>query len=371
MKVAIIADSIRENRTGIGNYTFNLVNKLCKTRKHEYWLIDNKNSETKKMFPQRTIIINNPLRIISKVYFWYFYLALKIHANREFDLVHNPSQVPTFFEIKNNVVTVHDLTPIMFPEKHSFIRSLIFKLFLPRTLKKAEKIIADSENTKKDLINVFGLPEKKIKVIYLGISDKFRVMTDKKKINKIKEKYSLNFPFILTVSTLEPRKNIPNLIRAFSYLKKENKITQKLVIVGQKGWKYNEIFILIKKLEMEKEIIFLGYVSEKELICIYNLADLFVFPSFYEGFGFPVLEAMKCGCPVITSNVSSLPEISGKAAKYINPYNLKEITESIYGVLTDKDLSKRMVNKGLLQSKKFSWEKCTNETLKVYEELKN
>ncbi|MBU2477196.1 glycosyltransferase family 4 protein, partial [Candidatus Micrarchaeota archaeon] len=318
MKIGIIADSIREKRTGIGNYTFNLIHELKKintnNQKNQYYLIDNATSKT-HVDSEKTIIIKNPLKKISKVYFWYLYTALKLRGiEKKFDLIHNPSQAPTFFKIKNNVITVHDITPILFPEKHSFIRSLIYRLFMGRTLKNAKKIIADSESTKKDLIKVFKLPEEKIKVIYLGVNENFKIITNKKKLDESKEKFSLFFPFILTVSTLEPRKNIPNLIRAFSTLKKEKKIRQKLVVAGQKGWKYKEIFDLTRKLGMEKEIIFLGYISEDKLICIYNLADLFVFPSFYEGFGFPVLEAMKCGCPVITSNVSSLPEVSGNAA---------------------------------------------------------
>jgi len=169
---------------------------------------------------------------------------------------------------------------------------------------------------------------------------------------------------------LEKRKNIPTLIKAF-YESKRRRTNHKLVIVGKKGWKYDDIFETIDALNLKNEVIFTGYVPKEDLVKFYNTADLFVYPSVYEGFGLPPLEAMACGCPVITSNISSLPEVVGNAGITVNPYDVEELVEAMYRVLNDEDLRKELSKKGLERSKLFSWRKTAEETWKVYEEVFN
>jgi glycosyltransferase involved in cell wall biosynthesis len=186
----------------------------------------------------------------------------------------------------------------------------------------------------------------------------------------IKNKYNLPDNFILFVGTIQPRKNVSNLIKAYHLLLNSNLLNgHKLVICGRLGWMYEDMFKNIKKLNLEKHIIFLNFIADKDLPYIYNLSDLFVFPSIYEGFGLPVLESMACGVPVITSNKSSLPEVAGNACVKVDPYKVRDIAIAISEILKDEKVSKKMIDEGLNQAKKFSWEKCASDTLRVYKEL--
>lgn len=367
MKIGIISDVLNEPFAGIGSYTYNLIKELNKLDTDEdiLFLINYQNNT---FFINDKIIINNPFPVL-KTYAWYPYLVRKLRSYK-LDAIHNPTQIPTFFKVKQKyILTLHDITPFIFSEEHRFGRPLIYKIFFPRTLKTADKIIADSNSTKKDLINYFNVPEEKIRVILLAADEKFKPL-NKEEINEVKQKYYLNFPFILYVGTLEPRKNTPSLIRAFYKIKKKNP-QHKLVITGKKGWKYKEIFETIDKLNLQKDVVFTGYVSDEDLPALYNAADLFVYPSLYEGFGLPPLEAMACGCPVITSNTSSLPEVVGDAGIMINPHDVNGLAKAMYEVLTNESLGEDKIKKGLERAKMFSWEKCARETLKVYEEVYN
>ncbi|MDD3245398.1 MAG: glycosyltransferase family 1 protein [Methanosarcina sp.] len=370
MEIGIISATLRHNhRTGVPNYVFNLIEGLnrIKSKKDNFYLV---NYEHNILFSDlHEIICKNPLNNISQMYLWYCYMVLNINSqNCNIDLIHNPFQIPTYFKFKKQryIITIHDLTPILFSKTHSLKRSLVYKLLLPKTLKTADKIIADSNSTKDDLVNYFNLPENKIKVIYLAADNKFNILKDTE-IQSIKHKYNLNLPFVLYVGTLEPRKNIVTLLKAFSKLKE--KVHHKLVIVGNKGWKFKEIFETVDKLDLQNYIIFTGYVQDADLPALYNAADLFVYPSLYEGFGLPPLEAMACGCPVITSNTSSLPEVVGDAGIMVDPYDIDGLADSMYKVLTDEGLRINMSKKGLDRAKMFSWEKCAKETFKVYEEV--
>ena len=366
MKIGIISEPLNRSLTGVGNYTYNLIkelNKLNKT-KESFYLI---NSEHDEFFTKiNEIIIKNPFKVL-KTYAWYPFLVIKLW-DHDLDVIQNSSQVPTFLKFKQKyIITVHDLTPFITPKESKFGRPLIYKLLFPRTLKTADKIITVSNSTKKDLINHFDIPEKKIRVIFEAADEKFKPLNNEK-ISETEQKYNLNFPFILYVGTLEARKNIPTLVTAFYKLKKKN-IEHKLVITGTKGWKYKEIFETIDKLNLQNDVVFTGYVSDEDLPALYNAADLFVYPSIYEGFGLPPLEAMACGTPVITSNTSSLPEVVGDAGIMVDPYDVDGLADAMHRVLTDEGSRADMIKKGLERTKMFSWEKCARETLEVYEEV--
>ena len=368
MKIGIISEAINDkNVTGIGTYTYNLLKILqVKSKHNRYFSINHLNI---KMFDHDTLIVENPFKQILQTYMWYPYLIIRLRKT-DLDLIHNPSQIPTFFKpAQKYIITVCDLTPLKFPKEHKIGKELIYKLLYPRTLKYSDRIIAISCSTKQDLINHFKIPDNKIKVIHLAADEKFQP-PEKKSILKFKTEYNLNYPFILYVGTLEPRKNIPTLIKAFYNLKKYN-LPHKLVIAGKKGWKYKSIFETIEKLDLQDDVIFTGYVPSEDLPALYSAADLFVYPSLYEGFGLPPLEAMSCGCPVITSNSSSLPEVIGDAGIMIDPYDIDLLASSMYEVLTNDELKADMIKKGLERAKMFSWEKCARETLEVYEEVYN
>ncbi len=250
------------------------------------------------------------------------------------------------------ITTIHDLTFLKYPETHTKYSVAAHTRHLKLAQKYADKIIAVSESTKKDLID-YGIATEKITVIYEAADSVFKPIDPR----DVKTKYGLTKDYFLNVGTLEPRKNLPRLIEAFSKLPTRTiPVGTQLVIAGPIGWG--------DSLETANNVKFLGFVPDEDLVGLYSGAKAFVYPTLYEGFGLPVLEALSCGCPVITSNVSSLPEVGGEAAIYINPLSVAEITQAMTAI---QKLNLR--EKSLAQAKKFSWEKTAKATLKVYQEV--
>lgn len=282
------------------------------------------------------------------------------------DLLHTQYHLPLISHC-HGVITLHDVSFLRYPEFFSKEIYLRLKLSLPYSIRKAKKIITVSEFSKKEIMEFYRIDEKKIDVIYNGISEIFKPVDAEK---GILNKYGITKPYILSVSNLQPRKNLSRLIKAFvSLLKSNEKFPYTLVIVGRRLWLYNEIFSEIRNSPYKERIVLTDYVPEKDLVYLYNCADVFVYPSLYEGFGLPVLEAMACGCPVVTSNVSSLPEISGSAAFPVDPYNIDAIAKAILTVITNTYLKERLRAEGLKQSQKFSWKNTAEKTLEVYEQI--
>jgi len=236
---------------------------------------------------------------------------------------------------------------------------------------RADKVLVDSYSVKNELMDRLKVPEEKIHVVPLGVSPGYRVVDNRNLIKSVKEKYGIKKDYILQVGNIEPRKNLPRLFNAFSLVKEKTNNSYQLVNVGKKGWLYKEIFEMLNKYGLQEDIIFTEYVPEEDLVLLYNGAELLAYPSLYEGFGLPILEAMSCGTPVITSNVSSMPEVAGKAALLIDPLNGEEIAWAIHKVLTDTELKNRLKNSGLERTAFFSWEKTARQTLEVYQEAYN
>ena len=373
MKIGIISERLNRPLTGVGNYTYYLIKELSKIYdKRDVYLINYMDDEI--FTDVNKITIKAPFKNISKnsYYFWHIYLQLKFKKNNfNLDIIHSPENASLFVKLKHQkkIITVLDIIAYQFPESVTLITRLRYKLLLSRTLKTADKIITISNSTKKDLISYFNVPEEKIKVILLAADEKFKILNNEK-INEVKQKYNLNFPFILYVGNLAKHKNIPMLIEAFYKIKKKG-IQNKLVIAGEKGWKYKEIFETIDKLNLQNDVIFTGYVLDEDLPALYNAADLFVYPSLYEGFGLPPLESMACGTPVITSNTSSLPEVVGDAGIMVDPYDVDRLADAMHKVLSNDGLREDKIKKGLERAKMFSWDKTARETLEVYEEVYN
>ena len=305
-----------------------------------------------------------------------------------FDLVHYPYFdifFPTLPKKENmpTVVTVHDLTPLVFPEHYpAGIRGKINWLRQKRNLKKTEAIITDSQKSKQDIVKIVGYPENKVHVVYLAPSfdpKKFKIENLKL---KAKQKYHLPDNFVLYVGDVNWNKNVPGLVKAC------RKIGIPLVIAGKQAvskdydqahpenqdlvWLQKQYQALsTKHQEKEKKLFLLGFVPEEDLAVLYNLATLYCQPSFYEGFGMPVVEAMACGCPVVCSNQGSLSEIGGEAVAYFDPYKKGNLEKVLKKVWEDKNLRKELAQKGLAQAKKFSWLKCAQETLNVYQGIIN
>lgn len=342
MKLGIITDGVRNEMTGIGNYTKNLCIGIQKYKNVAINYIDYEENNFNK---ECLIKVHNPFPFF-KTYLWYNYLPLQLNKVN-FDYVLNTSGGPHIPPYKyKEIFFVYDLTWLVVREAHPCSRVLIYKVLFGKTIKSCYKIVVISQSTKLDLIKYYHVPENKITVIYPSFA-KVNTRAHKPKI-RIKK------PYILYLGTLEPRKNIPFLIRAFKKVRDNLKIPHKLIIAGKKGWGFKEIFDTIHKFGLEKQVIFTGYVSDAEKKYLYKHAELFIYPSLYEGFGIPPLEAMHFGCPVITSNTSSLPEVVGNAGLMIDPYNVEALVSAITKVINDKKLRKEMVRKGFKRAEKFN-----------------
>lgn len=265
-------------------------------------------------------------------------------------------------------MTFCDLTFFLFPEVHAVFRRLFFQRMMRASARRAEKIIAVSESTARDLVRVFGEKgvKEKVHAIPLAASEDFRPAEDSFIIGAVCARYNLpTGHFILSVGVLEPRKNIPTLLRAYRYLV-DRGVQQRLAVVGERGWMCEEIFTTVRALRLEDRVIFTGYAPDADLSYLYNGASLFVYPSLYEGFGPPVLEAMACGTPVMTSNVSSMCEIVGESGILVNPLDANELAQGIEQLLQDDNLRKYLRAEGLKRATNFSWERTARETMKVY-----
>ena len=302
-------------------------------------------------------------------------LDLYFHKPRP-DVFFTPTHYAPRFSPVPTAISIMDLSYVHYPQL--FRKGDLYQLqnWTSYSAQKARKIFTISKASKDDIIKIYGVPKDKIVITYPGI--KFKTQMSKLKTtvqnSKLLERYGIEREYVLFVGTLQPRKNIVRLIEAFSRVchpeRSEGSRDISLIIVGKKGWLYEEILEAPRKFGIENRIKFLDFVPNDDLPALYQNALCFVLPSLYEGFGLPVLEAMKNGCPVITSNVSSLPEAGGDAALYIDPLNVSDITAKIKMVLEDDKLRKEMIEKGKKQVSKFSWEKTAKETLKALESIK-
>lgn len=354
--------------TGVQRYIFNLIQNILS--------IDNEFSyiffqESSKDFFNSS---NLKKRLLALPLFHreeHLSLPIQLFSNRV-DLFHGCNFIAPFIRHCKGVVTIHDVG-FLHAESHSRQYDKRAKRWIPFSIKHADIIITPSVCTKDDILRFLHIPQDRIKVVHEGVEHKrYRVIEDKEAISPVRRKYALFFPYILCVSSAGVRKNHVGLIRAYHMLREQYKIHEyKLFFTGKREFFPNEVFSVLENLNLKegKDVLWTGFVEEDELPLLYNAASLFVYPSFFEGFGLPVLEAMACGTPVITSNTSSLPEVAGDAAILIDPYNVEELSYAMYKVLTDNSLKEQMREKGLGQAAKFSWEKCARETLEVYKEV--
>jgi len=362
----------RGTRTGVEEYTINLLSHLLPLDQNtHYKLFYNSFKKTDIKYPW--FFLNNvklkDFRVPNRLFFLgarYLKWPKIDKLLGDVDVYFNPHffTAPVSSKCKK-VIVFHDLSFEHHPEFFSRRKRLWQKALMntKRDAQNANKIIASSISTKNDLINLYKIDSNKIKVIYLGVGKQFKVQDNNLKLEIIRKKYKLPKNFILYFGTIEPRKNLVGLIKSFELLRE--KIDCNLVIAGSRGWLYNDILKTAKNSKYSKNIIFTGFVEEADKACLYNLADLFVYPSFFEGFGFPPLEAMACGVPTIVSYTSSLPEVVGDSALMIDPYNVDELAWAMEIALKDLDLRKRLSQKGIRQAKKFSWQKCAQEVLKT------
>lgn len=263
---------------------------------------------------------------------------------------------------------VTDLAVFRMPEVYQRSRVLLWKSQYRYLRRHSVRVLAISEFTKKEITDVLGISPEQISIVPCAASDNMRQVTDPAVLSEIRKKYQLPEHYILFVGNANPRKNLERLIRAFDRLKREKQIPHELVIVGGKGWKFNSNSVL-NSVENKNAIKTVGYVPDVDMAAVYSAADLFAFPTLYEGFGIPVIEAQQCGVPVLTSNVSSLPEVGGDAALYVDPLNETEIADGMSTLLNDAQLREDLVKKGFQNAERFSWEKSARLLNEVVDQI--
>jgi glycosyltransferase involved in cell wall biosynthesis len=292
-----------------------------------------------------------------------------IIVKKKIDIVHSLHySFPVITLGAKKFVTIHDMTFFKFPEYHEILKRYFFRIFIHLAAKMADRIITPSESTAKDFALFTNAQKDKISVIHLGSVNWPTSSFPRKKTEIVKKKYEIKGEYLLYVGMIEPRKNVPNLILAYEKLSKVNK-NYHLVIVGQKGWGYGELFKLIDDFKLQDRIIFTGFVEGEDKFSLIKGAKAFVYPSMYEGFGLPVLEALSLGVPTVTSNASSLPEVAGEAALLVDPTNVDELYVAIKKLLDDKKIYQELKQKAVLQAAKFSWTRTAEKTIKVYHSI--
>ncbi len=299
-------------------------------------------------------------------------LALS-NAIRKYDLqiVHDVNGIAPFagpaFRA-GRLVTIFDTFGLVEPKTHNRLDTLRYRWLLPHTLKKADAILTISQHSCQDIQKYLHIPSAKLKTIYCGIEAQFRPVLDESVRQVVLDRYNIPSPYLLYVGSLNARKNIAGLLEAFAIvLERYPNIT--LVIGGKRQWKASGIEATLKQLSLAEKVHFTGYIADQDLPALYSAAEAFVFPSFYEGFGLPPLEAMACGTPVITSNLSSLPEVVGQAALMVDPYDIKSLAAAIERILSDQPLRKDLQQRGLAQAAKFNWQITARQTLNIYKQV--
>lgn len=367
MRIGVDLHTLTNFMQGSRTYVYNLTKNLISIdRTNEYYLyfprdlshnidfvLDNKNVHYKNIFPASRslrLCITFPTKL----------------AKDNIDLFQCQYMGPLFPPCPY-IVTIHDIIHERYPEFYPRNLRILMKLFYPLSARRALRIITGSQYTKNEIRDIFKIPEERIKVIPYGVSDDFRVLEDIERVNRVKNKYGIDGNYILFVGRVEPRKNIKGLIEAYTHVKNRYHIKQQLVIVGMNDALFRDFDIPLNGIE--SEVIFTGSVAQEDLPYLYNGADLFAYPSFAEGFGLPLLEAMACGVPTVTSKTSSLPEVVGDAGVFIDPWDIEDIAYGIHKVLSEPALQRRMKEKGLERSRLFSWRATAERVLQVYREI--
>ncbi len=364
MRIGMKISPLTVLRAGIPNYIFHLLKALADVdNQNDYILYTDRPVPFELDLPDRFRIatVTFPSRHLQ---LWY-QIGLPMQMKKDgIQLYHDPVYPLPFVLPVPGVITVHDLSNYTNPGVHKF-RSALSGKFFPAHLRKAKQIITDSLYTASELIRLFSWTESKISVVHLGISDSFRKVTSLSVLNSLKERLRLPSQFFLFLGTLEPRKNLPRLLEAFTI--SCGKIPHSLVITGGLGWKYEKMLELVSDHPFRERIHLTGFVEDRDIAPLLSSAEFLVYPSILEGFGFPVLEAMACGTPVITSNVSSMPEIAGDAALLIDPLSVDSIARGLIEMGSNDSCRKEHIEKGLERVRDFSWRKTAVETLRVYE----
>lgn len=365
MNILIDFTQIPIKKVGVGVYALKTFTEMFNTNNEDqfYAIVQDDDSELDfesdnvKTIKVRARIFRS---LIARLFLEQLYIPF-LSKKYKIDVIHSLHySYPLLRTRARKVITIHDLTFFIYPHLHQFIKRYYFRWFIKKaSLDRNNNLICVSQSTLEDL-NKY-IPENKSHNYVVPLAcEELKDQT----LYTITNDFNIERPYILFIGTLEPRKNIEGLIKAYAQLKERTKY--QLVIVGKKGWYYDTIFNLINEKKLVNDIVFTSFVNDHQKYCLLKNSSLFVYPSFYEGFGLPVLEAISMGIPTITSNISSLPEVGGDACLLVDPNDITQLSQSIHRVLTDTDLRKSMILKGYYQANKFSWELTAQKTIEIY-----
>ncbi len=366
MRIGIDARLVFYHQAGIGQYIIRLTHALAALdTSNDYFLFQSRKDRTRLVqapnFHRRVLWTpsHHPLERLA--------MSAEMLPH-PLDVFHSPDFIPPRKTRAPNVITVHDLAFLLYPR---FLTPDAARYYgqIDHASRSAAHIIAVSQSTKRDVTRLLGVPEDKVSVIYEAANGSSQPMDKQQAQRRVHEKFGIADEFILFVSTIEPRKNLPTLLAAYSKLIDQYKSAARLVIAGHKGWLTDEVDQAVEKYKLADKVCFLGSVPNQDLAYLYNAARVLALPSFYEGFGLPPLEAMASGTPVIVSNVSSLPEVVGDAGLLVDPNDVDGWTVALHRVLSDNALRDELAAKGLKRAAHFSWERAARETLNVYNKV--
>jgi len=368
MRIGIDARIIHYTRGGISNYVLHLLQALTSLTAFDasadFYVLHSRKRHTSSSFPASDF---HHITCWTPPHHRLEHWTLGIETMRlNLDLLHSPDFIPPAFGYRHSIITVHDLNFIHYPQFLTAESHRYYNQQIKWAVRRADHILADSHATQSDLITLLNTPPEKITVVHLAADPAFRPLPQLE-TKRIAAQYNLAPGYLLCVGTLEPRKNIPGLLQAYRLLLDTKTTNMPLVLIGSKGWLYDEIFEQVEKLHLTQKTHFLHDIPDADLVGLYNGASVLTTPSFYEGFGLPALEAMACGTPVVVANRASLPEVVGEAGLLIDPDNPESIAQALTRVLTEGSLREQMSKQGLLQANRFTWEKTARDTLKVYQ----
>jgi glycosyltransferase involved in cell wall biosynthesis len=367
MKIGINGRFLAVKQTGVQRAAYNLIRALVQVdRENEYFLftpeehVDNPAWD----FENVTVVPSHlPEAGIFRKFLWEQITLPRLARKYKVDILHSPANTAPFFYRGKSIINIHDLCFVVNPHWYSFTFRTMYNFLVPRLARRASKVITNSNNSRNDLLQFCNLPAERVSQVYWAVDDCFLEKDLSKKSRTVEHE-----DYILCVSSLDPRKNIKNLLAAYENMRTNNPhIKSKLILIGGESPLFAEVLLEAKK--FENDVIFKGFVDEETLLDYYAGARLCVYPSLYEGFGFPPLEAMATGVPVVTSSTSSLPEVVGKAALMVNPYDIDQIAESMAKVLNNPEISDYLITVGKEQVRKFNWYRVARNVLAVYYEV--
>jgi glycosyltransferase involved in cell wall biosynthesis len=366
MRIAFDGTTLTAGRTGVGYYTEHLLQHLAsevtKTG-DELIVISNQPIETTKPLPPH-------VRVHTRSYFpvriaWMQFMAARVLEDVRADVAHFTNGMLPLGASAARVVTIHDMSLRLFPWCHPTRRLMINRPLLGVAARVADAVVTVSNSARRDLLLFHRLPEQRVSVVHEAAGTGFVPIADAAKRARIRRRYGLPERFVLYVGAIEPRKNLPRLMEAFARARARG-IPHELVCVGPYGWSSRDLYQHVDRLGLGRVVHFTGYLPSEDLPLIYNLGELFVFPSLYEGFGLPVVEAMACGTPVITANSSSLVEVAAGAAETVDPHDTDALADTIVAVATDRGRQEDLRQRGLLRAREFSWTRTAQQMLAIY-----